>query len=37
MIDDECGAISGIRIGGRESEVLGETLSQCHFPTTNPI
>jgi hypothetical protein len=28
--DDECGADGGMRIG-RETEVLGEILSQCHF------
>jgi hypothetical protein len=30
MIDDECGAVGGMRIG-RETEVLGEILPQCHF------
>jgi hypothetical protein len=27
--DDECGAISGMKIG-RGTEVLGESLPQCH-------
>jgi hypothetical protein len=30
MIDDECGAVGGMRIG-RETEVPGENLSQCYF------
>jgi hypothetical protein len=30
MIDDECGAVSRMRIG-RGTEVLGENLPQCHF------
>jgi hypothetical protein len=30
IIDDDCGAIGGMRIG-RETEVLGENLSQRHF------
>jgi hypothetical protein len=30
MIDDECGAVGGIRIAG-ETEVLGENVPQCHF------
>jgi hypothetical protein len=30
MIENECGAIGGMTIG-RETEVLGETLPQCHF------
>jgi hypothetical protein len=30
MKDDECGAVGGMRIG-RETEVLGENLRQCHF------
>jgi hypothetical protein len=30
MIDDECGAVCGMRIG-RGTEVLGKTLPQCHF------
>jgi hypothetical protein len=30
MIDDECEAVGGMRIG-RETEVLGENLSQSHF------
>jgi hypothetical protein len=30
MIDDDYGAVWGMRIG-RETEVLGENLSQCHF------
>jgi hypothetical protein len=30
MIDDDYGAVGGMRIG-RETEVLGENLSQCHF------
>jgi hypothetical protein len=28
--DDECGAVSGMRIG-RGTDVLRENLSQCHF------
>jgi hypothetical protein len=28
--DGDCGAIGGMNIG-RESEVLGEKLPQCHF------
>jgi hypothetical protein len=28
--DDECGAVSGMRIG-RGTELLGENLPQCHF------
>jgi hypothetical protein len=28
--DDEFGAIAGMRIG-RETEVLGDNLPQCHF------
>jgi hypothetical protein len=28
MIDDECGAVGGMR---GETEVLGENLPQCHF------
>jgi hypothetical protein len=30
MIDDNYGAIGGMRIG-RETEVVGENLPQCHF------
>jgi hypothetical protein len=30
MIDDECGAVRGMRIG-RGTEVLGENLPQRHF------
>jgi hypothetical protein len=30
MIDDECGVVSGMRIG-RETELLRENLPQCHF------
>jgi hypothetical protein len=30
MIDDECGAVGGMRIG-RETEVLGENFPQSHF------
>jgi hypothetical protein len=30
MIDDECGAVGAMRIG-RGTEILGETLHQCHF------
>jgi hypothetical protein len=31
MIDeDDCGAIGGMKIG-KETEVLGENLLQCHF------
>jgi hypothetical protein len=30
MIDDDSGAVSGMRIG-KETEVLGENLPQCHF------
>jgi hypothetical protein len=31
MIDDaECGVVGGMRIG-RETEVLGGSLSYCHF------
>jgi hypothetical protein len=30
MIDDECGAVGGMRID-RETAVLREKLSQCHF------
>jgi hypothetical protein len=30
MIDDECGAVGEMRIG-RETEMLGENLPQCHF------
>jgi hypothetical protein len=29
MIDDECGAVG--EIIGRDTEVLGENLPQCHF------
>jgi hypothetical protein len=28
--DDECGAVGAMRIG-RETEILGENLLQCHF------
>jgi hypothetical protein len=32
MIDDaDCGAIVGMKIGRRETEVLGENLPQRHF------
>jgi hypothetical protein len=30
MIDDNYGAVGGMRIG-RGTEVLGENLPQCHF------
>jgi hypothetical protein len=30
MLDDKCGAVSGMRIG-RETEILGENLPQYHF------
>jgi hypothetical protein len=30
MIDHECGAVDGMRIG-RGTEVLGENLPHCHF------
>jgi hypothetical protein len=30
MIDDECGAVGEMRIG-RETEVFGEDLAQCHL------
>jgi hypothetical protein len=30
MVDDECGAVSGMKIG-RGTEVLGENLSKCYF------
>jgi hypothetical protein len=31
LIDDgDCGGIGGIKIG-RDTEVLGENLRQCHF------
>jgi hypothetical protein len=30
MINDECGAVGGMRIG-KETEVLAENLPQCHF------
>jgi hypothetical protein len=30
MIDDECGAVGGMRIN-RGTEALGENLPQCHF------
>jgi hypothetical protein len=28
--DDDCGAVSGTRIGGG-NEILGENVFQCHF------
>jgi hypothetical protein len=28
--DDECGAVGGMRIG-KETEVIGENVPQCHF------
>jgi hypothetical protein len=31
MIDDECGAVGGMRIGKGKTEVLGENPTQCHF------
>jgi hypothetical protein len=30
MIDDECGAVDGIRLAG-ETEVLGENQPEWHF------
>jgi hypothetical protein len=30
MIDDECGAVGGMRID-KETEELEENLPQCHF------
>jgi hypothetical protein len=30
MINNECGAVDGMKIG-RETEVLGENLPQCQF------
>jgi hypothetical protein len=30
MIEDECGVVGGMRIG-RGTEVLEESLLQCHF------
>jgi hypothetical protein len=30
MIDDECGAVGGMRIG-RGNKILGENLPQCHI------
>jgi hypothetical protein len=30
MIDDECAAVGGMRIG-KETEVPGVNLPQCHF------
>jgi hypothetical protein len=30
MIDDECEAVGVMRIG-RENEIFGEHLPQCHF------
>jgi hypothetical protein len=31
MIDDECGAVGGMRIGRGNRKELGENLPQCHF------